>query len=59
MVLLSSWKEGGILKLPNGYGAIVKLNGNRRKPFQVRITKGFTDERKANIYVSRVLFKTR
>lgn len=26
------------MKAPNGYGGIVKLKGNRRKPFQVRIT---------------------
>lgn len=44
------------MKLPNGYGSIVKLKGNRRKPYQVRITKGFTDERKTNIYVSRILY---
>lgn len=29
------------MKNPNGYGGIVKLKGNRRKPFQVRITKGW------------------
>ena len=34
------------MKLPNGYGSIIKLSGNRRKPYQVRITKGFTDEGK-------------
>lgn len=34
------------MKLPNGYGSIIKLKGNRRKPFQVRLTKGFTDEGK-------------
>lgn len=33
------------MKMPNGYGSIIKLKGNRRKPFQVRLTKGFTDER--------------
>ena len=43
------------MKLPNGYGSIIKLKGNRRKPYQVRITKGFSDERKTNIYVLRVL----
>ena len=31
------------MRLPSGYGGIVKLKGNRRKPYQVRLTKGFTD----------------
>lgn len=26
------------MKLPNGYGSVVKLPGNRRKPYAVRIT---------------------
>lgn len=26
---------------PNGYGSVVKLNGNRRKPYAARITIGF------------------
>ena len=43
------------MKMPNGYGSIIKLKGNRRKPFQVRLTKGFTDERKTNIYVLGLL----
>lgn len=34
------------MRLPSGYGGIVKLKGNRRKPYQVRLTKGFTDEGK-------------
>ncbi len=29
------------MKLPNGYGSIVKLSGKRRKPFAVRITTGY------------------
>lgn len=28
------------MKLPNGYGSVVKLGGKRRKPFAVRITTG-------------------
>lgn len=28
------------MRLPNGYGSIVKLSGKRRKPFMVRITSG-------------------
>lgn len=27
-----------IMKLPNGYGSVYKLHGNRRKPYAVRIT---------------------
>lgn len=34
------------MKLPNGYGGITKLSGNRRRPYMVRITTGFTDEGK-------------
>ena len=34
------------MRLPSGYGGVVKLKGNRRKPYQVRLTKGFTDEGK-------------
>lgn len=30
------------MKLPNGYGGITKLKGNRRKPFMVRVTVGWT-----------------
>jgi len=29
------------MKNPNGYGSIVKLPGNRRRPYMVRKTKGF------------------
>lgn len=29
------------MKLPNGYGSVVKLSGKRRKPWAVRITKGW------------------
>lgn len=32
--------------MPSGYGSIIKLKGNRRKPYQVRLTKEFTDEGK-------------
>ena len=34
------------MRLPNGYGSVVKLSGNRRKPFMVRVTKGWTDDGK-------------
>lgn len=31
------------MRLPNGYGGILKLGGSRRKPWAVRLTAGFTD----------------
>ena len=34
------------MKLPNGYGWCSKLGGNRRRPWAVRITVGWTDEGK-------------
>lgn len=34
------------MRLPSGYGSVVKLKGNRRKPYQVRLTKGYTDKGK-------------
>lgn len=33
-----------IMKLPNKYGSIEKLSGNRRKPYRVRKTIGWDDE---------------
>ena len=32
------------MKNPNGYGSVVKLSGNRRKPFWVRKTTGFNEK---------------
>lgn len=29
------------MKLPNGYGSVVKLSGKRRKPYMVRKTVGY------------------
>ena len=29
------------MRLPNGYGSVVKLSGNRRNPFVVRKTREF------------------
>lgn len=34
------------MRLPNGYGSIIKNKGNRRKPYQVRITRGWDDDGK-------------
>lgn len=31
------------MRLPNGFGSVHKLPGNRRKPYRVRITVGFKD----------------
>ena len=33
------------MRFPNKSGGIVKNGGKRRKPYQVRITTGYTDER--------------
>lgn len=32
------------MKNPNGYGSVVKLSGNRRRPFAVRKTTGFNEK---------------
>lgn len=34
------------MRLPNGFGSCVKLQGKRRRPYMVRITKGWTDDGK-------------
>lgn len=31
------------MRLPNGYGSIIKLSGKRRKPFAVRVTTGYKE----------------
>ena len=31
------------MRLPNGYGSIIKLSGKRRKPFAVRVTAGYKE----------------
>lgn len=38
--------ERSSMRKPNGYGAVLKLSGNRRKPYAVRITTGWTEEGK-------------
>lgn len=35
-----------LLKLPNGYGSVIKLSGRRRKPYAARITTGWTEDGK-------------
>jgi len=46
------------MKNPNGYGSVVKLSGNRRKPFVVRKTTGFNGKGYP-IYQVIGYFKTR
>lgn len=31
------------MKLPNGYGSVTKLSGNRRNPYMARVTLGRDD----------------
>lgn len=38
------------MRLPNGYGSVYKLSGNRRKPWIARKTIGWTDEGKQQYY---------
>ena len=37
-------KGSGIMKNPNGFGSVVKLKGNRRRPFAVRKTIGWNEK---------------
>lgn len=32
------------MRNPNGYGSVIKLKGNRRRPYMARITTGFNDK---------------
>lgn len=34
------------MKLPNGYGSVYKMSGNRRKPWAVRVTDGWDENKK-------------
>lgn len=34
------------MRMPSGYGSIIKLKGNRRRPYQVRVTQGWTNDGK-------------
>ena len=51
------------MKLPNGYGSVTKLSGNRRKPYLARVTLGWiTDEQTGKCVQNRVpigTFKTK
>lgn len=46
------------MRLPNGYGSVIKNSGSRRKPFQARITKGINDEGK-QVYETIGFFEKR
>lgn len=35
------------MRNPNGYGSVIKLGGNRRRPYAVRVTAGWTSDGKA------------
>ena len=38
VIFIPIFKEDDTMKLPNGYGSITKLTGNRRKPWMARVT---------------------
>lgn len=46
------------MKLPNGYGTVYKLSGNRRRPWIARKTIGWSEEGK-QLYYTIGYFKTR
>ena len=46
------------MRLPNGYGSVHKLPGNRRKPYRARVTTGWTEGGKQQYYTVGY-FKTR
>lgn len=39
------------MRLPNGYGSIVKLSGNRRRPYIARKTTGYNDKHQPIYYI--------
>lgn len=47
------------MKLPNGYGSVVKLSGKRRAPFAVRISyieetpDASSDDARSTLHISR------
>lgn len=46
------------MKLSNGMGSVSKMSGKRRRPWRVRVTKGWTDEGK-QIYLNVGYFATK
>ena len=45
------------MRTPNGYGSVIKLSGNRRRPFLVRVTKGWSEDKK-QVYQNLGYFAT-
>lgn len=41
------------MRLPNGYGSVIKMSGKRRKPYKVRITTGFQLNEKQDKHVQK------
>lgn len=44
------------MKMPNGYGSVYKLSGNRRKPWAARVTDGWTIDTKTKKSKQRYKF---
>ena len=44
------------MKMPNGYGSVYKLSGNRRKPWAARVTDGWTIDAKTKKSKQRYKF---
>ena len=38
------------MRLPNGYGSVHRLPGNRRRPWRARVTVGWTEDGKQLYY---------
>lgn len=51
-------EEVNTMKHPNGYGSVVKLSGNRRKPYAVRKTAGW-NEKGYPVYLNIGYFSTK
>lgn len=43
------------MKLPNGYGSVVKLSGNRRNPYLIRKTTGWHFDKEKNRQVQEFI----
>lgn len=40
------------IRMPNGYGSVIKLSGRRRRPWAVRVTDKFVDGKQLYRYIS-------
>lgn len=47
------------MRLPNGYGSVHKLSGNRRNPWRVRITTGWAEDDERQLYKTIGYYPTR